>query len=161
MSKYTISGILTIIIAIFFIPYFVKVYKESNTTIEKSIYILLLVFIILPIAIYYLDKYNIPSKFGYTENINSKEWLNLLTNYCESILSTLLNTAFLIFITFKQIDATYEDNKQLNIETQRLQNLPPNAGDGELRHRNPSVHDNAARKASLLGCWRCKPGKKH
>lgn len=80
--------------------------------------------ILFPLIIYYLDRYNIPSKFGYTENIISSDWVSILTNYSAAIISTLLSAVFLIFITFKQMDETYKDNIKLNNETQRIQNLP-------------------------------------
>ena len=80
--------------------------------------------ILFPLIVYYLDRYNIPSKFGYTENIISSDWVSILTNYSAAIISTLLSAVFLIFITFKQMDETYKDNIKLNNETQRIQNLP-------------------------------------
>ena len=77
-----------------------------------------------PLLIYYLDRYNIPSKFGYTKNIISSDWVGILTNYSATLISTLLSAVFLIFVTFKQMDETYKDNIKLNNETQRIQNLP-------------------------------------
>lgn len=120
-----ISQIILIIgILIFSIKLFIKGYKESKNDFEKVLYILLSVAIIFPLIIYYLDKYNIPSKLGYTENIISSNWVGILTNYSAAIISTLISTVFLIYITFTQIDETYKDNIKLNNENLRIQNLP-------------------------------------
>lgn len=116
--------ILTIGILVFSIKLFVKGYKDSKSDFEKVLYTMLSFAIILPLIVYYLDRYNIPSKLGYTENIISSDWVSILTNYSAAIISTLLSAVFLIFITFKQMDETYKDNIKLNNETQRIQNLP-------------------------------------
>lgn len=116
--------ILTIGMLVFSIKLFVKGYKDSKSDFEKVLYTMLSFAIILPLIVYYLDRYNIPSKLGYTENIISSDWVSILTNYSAAIISTLLSAVFLIFITFKQMDETYKDNIKLNNETQRIQNLP-------------------------------------
>lgn len=116
--------ILTIGILVFSIKLFVKGYKDSKSDFEKVLYTMLSFAIILPLIVYYLDRYNIPSKLGYTENIISSDWVSILTNYSAAIISTLLSAVFLIFITLKQMDETYKDNIKLNNETQRIQNLP-------------------------------------
>ena len=135
----TILGLLaigvSIIIIVFTIRYCVKLYKETKNELEKVIYVFLGISIIFPMIIYYLDRYNIPSLFGYTQNTNSSDWVNNISSYSAVIFSTLLNAAFLIFVTMKQIKANYEDNirinkkmnednVKLNNEMQRIQNLP-------------------------------------
>ena len=116
--------ILTIVVLIFSIKLFVKGYKDSKSEFEKVLYTILSFAIMFPLIVYYLDRYNIPSKLGYTENIISSDWVSILTNYSVAIISTLLSAVFLIFVTFKQMDETYKDNLKLNNETQRIQNLP-------------------------------------
>lgn len=116
--------ILTIGILVFSIKLFIKGYKDSKSDFEKVLYTMISLAIMFPLIVYYLDRYNIPSKFGYTENIISSDWVSILTNYSAAIISTLLSAVFLIFITFKQMDETYKDNIKLNNETQRIQNLP-------------------------------------
>ncbi len=135
----TVLGLLaigvSIVIIIFTIRYCVKLYKETKNELEKVIYVFLGISIIFPMIIYYLDRYNIPSLFGYTQNTNSSDWVNNISSYSAVIFSTLLNAAFLIFVTMKQIKANYEDNirinkkmnednVKLNNEMQRIQNLP-------------------------------------
>ena len=119
-----IQVLLTIAVLIFSIILFVKGYKESKSDFEKVLCTMLSLAIVFPLAVYYLDRYNIPSKFGYTENIISSDWVGILINYSASIFSTLLSAVFLIFVTFKQMNETYKDNIKLNNETQRIQNMP-------------------------------------
>lgn len=127
--------VVSVIVIIFTIRYCVKLYRETKNDLEKVIYVFLGISIIFPVIIYYLDRYNIPSLFGYTQNTNSSDWVNNISNYSAVIFSTLLNAAFLVFVTMKQIKANYEDNIEinkkmnednvkLNNEMQRIQNLP-------------------------------------
>lgn len=124
MFSNIVQFIFTIVIIVFSIKLFNKGYKESKNDFEKVLYIMLSFAIMFPLFVYYLDRYNIPSRFGYTENIISSDWVSILTNYSAAIISTLLSAVFLIFVTFKQMDETYKDNIKLNNETQRIQNLP-------------------------------------
>lgn len=124
MAEIITQIILTIGILGFSIKLFIKGYNDSKSDFEKVLYIMLSFAIVFPLIVYYLDRYNIPSKLGHTENIVSSDWVSVLTNYSAAIISTLLNAVFLIFITFKQMDKTYKDNIKLNNENQRIQNLP-------------------------------------
>lgn len=111
--------IFSLAIVIFSITIFVKGYNDSKSDLEKALYIIMSVACMFPLLIYYLDRYNIPTKLGYTENIVSRDWVNIITTYSTSIISTLLSAIFLIFITFKQMRETSNDNIRLNNETQR------------------------------------------
>jgi len=116
--------ILSILSFIFSIRLFIKGYKDSENDFEKVLYILLSLAMWIPLIVYLLDRYNIPTKLGCTKNIISSDWVNILTNYSAAIVSTLISAVFLIFVTSKQMEKTYKDNIKLNNETQRLQNLP-------------------------------------
>jgi len=138
MENIIIKVLSTIVIIIICSIAFMKLrkyYKEAESNLEKTIYDIIAIAIIFIGIIYFLDSKNLPSKFGYTKNINSSDWVNNITNYAIVIFSTLLNSAFLIFVTGKQIDASYKDNlkinkkmheenTKLNNEMQRIQNLP-------------------------------------
>lgn len=119
-----LGSILSIPSLIISIKLFIKGYKDSENDFEKILYILLSFAIWIPFIVYLLDRYNIPTKLGCTGNINSSDWVNILTDYSAAIISTLISAVFLIFVTSKQMDKTYKDNIKLNNETQRLQNLP-------------------------------------
>lgn len=113
-----------IIIILLYLCYFLKKYKKLKTGVEKVLYITILILIIFPLVIYYLDRYNIPSKFGYTINTNSELWLEIIINLCVVVMTTFINAAFLIHVTHEQIKSSFDDNNSLNIENQRLQNIP-------------------------------------
>ena len=123
VEKFT-QIILTIGMLVFSTKLFIKGYKDSKSDFEKILYTILSFAVMFPLIVYYLDRYNIPSQLGYTENTISSDWVSILTNYSAAIISTLLSAVFLIFITFKQMDETYKDNIKLNNEAQRIQNLP-------------------------------------
>lgn len=79
--------ILTIVVLIFSIKLFVKGYKDSKSEFEKVLYTMLSFAIMFLLIVYYLDRYNIPSKLGYTENIISSDWVIILANYSAAIIS--------------------------------------------------------------------------
>lgn len=119
-----IQLIFTILVLVIAIKLFNKGYKEAVSDFEKILYEMLSFATIFPIVIYYLDRYDIPSFFGYTTNINSSNWIGILIDYSAVIFSTLLSATFLIYVTLKQIEQTNKDNIKLNNETQRMQNIP-------------------------------------
>lgn len=123
MIKVIFKIILVVAVLVFFCIFSVKEYRNTKSHFEKSLYIILLFSIVSLLLVYYLDRYNIPSRFGYTQNITS-DWVSILLNYSATIVSTLLSSIILIFVTFRQMDETYKDNIKLNNEMQRIQNLP-------------------------------------
>ena len=127
ITKLIIYGtliILSLTLSISMIIYVIKTYKSSSNDLEKTIYLFLLAAIFVPIILFICDVYNVPSLLKYTKNINPDSWLNFLGTYSASIFSTLISSAFLIFVTYKQIRRTYEDNIELNKENYRIQNMP-------------------------------------
>ena len=53
-------------------------YKKCNEGGEKIIFIFYVIIVSIPIIIYYLDLWNIPSQLNLTKNIASQNWLGLL-----------------------------------------------------------------------------------
>ena len=101
-----------------------KMYKEAEDSIEKVIYMIATMIIGTPYIIYILDRYNIPSRFGYINNINTSDWLNFIGSYSSAIITSILSAIFLVIVTKQQIERTYKDNVTLNKESYRIQNLP-------------------------------------
>lgn len=124
MISKIIEGVLTIFILFFSIKMFIKACNESDNAFEKALYIVFSISFIFPVIIYYLDRFNIPTLLGYTANLDSSNWVEILTNYAASIVSVLLSSVILIIITKKQLDITYEQNIKINNENLRIQNLP-------------------------------------
>ena len=130
-----ITGIIVLLLGVIGIKRCRKYYKEAESNLEKTIYDILIVAIFFLGLVYALDTSNLPSILGYTKNIDSSDWVSIITNNFIVIFTTLLNSAFLILVTRKQIEETYkdnleinkkmnEDNVKLNNEMQRIQNLP-------------------------------------
>lgn len=109
---------------ILIIRYCRDAYKKIKNDIEKSIYICTIIAAILPMFVYFLDRFNIPTQMGYTQNINATEWMNNIINYAGMILSTFISAAFLIFITLRQMEETSKENKEAAKEEQRINNMP-------------------------------------
>ena len=124
MISKIIEVVLTIFILYFSIKMFIKACNESDNAFEKALYIVFSISFIFPVIIYYLDRFNIPTLLGYTANLDSSNWVEILTNYAASIVSVLLSSVILIIITKKQLDITYEQNIKINNENLRIQNLP-------------------------------------
>lgn len=124
MSKIIIEILLYLILIVFIIVLYKKGYKSYKDEFSKLLYCLLLNSIIFLLIVYHLDKFNVPSMLGYTKNINSSDWINILTNFFITIISTLLSSIILLKITFKQLEETRKDNIELNNENHRIQNAP-------------------------------------
>ena len=109
-----------LIITIICIYASVKMYKKSETVTEKALYILFIFVILVPIANYFLDKYDIPTKIGYLNNINSDRWFSFISTYISSIVGTIVSGVILVLITMKQIQIQIESNNN----DKRIQNSP-------------------------------------
>lgn len=101
----------------------IKAHKVENDF-EKALYYVILAAILFPIILYILDVYNIPTKLGLMDNLNFSKWTKFLTDYVSSIVSVFVSSAFLIIITFMQVDVTNQQNIKLNNENIRIQNFP-------------------------------------
>ena len=122
MAKVIIEILLYLILIVFIIFLYKKGYKDYKDEFSKLLYCLLLNSIIFLLIVYYLDRFNVPSILGYTKNINSSDWINILTNSFITIISTMLSSIILLKITFKQLEETRKDNIELNNENHRIQN---------------------------------------
>lgn len=100
-----------------------KEYKKFDDT-EKTIAMITIIAFLFPIITLIMDLWNIPTKFGLLKNIDANNWHNFFGTYFSTLISTLLSTGFLILITFKQLNCTYQDNDKLGKEQLRLQNIP-------------------------------------
>lgn len=103
---------------------FTNEYKKIKEEFEQVLFISGLLILLIPVVIYYIDKWNIPTILKLNENIDPENWFNFIETYITSILTTFISSVFLVWVTAKQINRTYEDNKEINNETMRNQNLP-------------------------------------
>lgn len=107
-----------------FIQKYIKLKKDESDETVKTIYDIFLIASSVPLLLYLMDKHNIPTQLGMVNNINSQNWLSFLGTYVSGMMTTLISVAFLIFVTREQLIKTFEDNKALNKENFKVQNLP-------------------------------------
>ena len=142
MARVIIEVLLYLILIVFIIFLYKKGYKSYKDEFSKLLYCLLLNSIIFLLIVYYLDRFNVPSILGYTKNTNSSDWINILTNFFITIISTLLSSIILLKITFKQLEETRKDNIELNNENHRIQNAPLLKYNFTLEHLEGVFTDN-------------------
>ncbi len=116
-----INGIILIVLLVlFFILMLYKEYRKSETIDEKGALFLLVLVFFTPIIVYYLDKYDVPSKLTWFSNIDLERWFSFFTTYISSIFSAIIGAMVLILMTIHQMDR--QDKK--DIEILRINNLP-------------------------------------
>lgn len=115
--------VVTICLIIFIFWMIYKIYKEykaSKTIDEKTTFWLIMAICFTPLIIFYIDRGDLPSKFGWLKNTNSDRWFNFLGTYISSILGATIGALALVLITIHEFKAIKEnDNEQM-----RINNLP-------------------------------------
>ena len=119
---YNLIAILLFIIVVF--VFCKKYYKKCESKTEKILYIYLSSIIIFIMILYQCDRYNISSYFRIGENINSQNWLNILSSLGISILAEILAGLILIYVTHIQIIETRKDAREKEKEDRRINNMP-------------------------------------
>lgn len=87
-------------------------YKKCKTGGEQIIFIFYVIIISIPIIIYYLDLWNIPSRLNLMKNMDSQNWLGFLFTYVSTIVSSVIGVTASIYIAFIQIRKSNEDKKK-------------------------------------------------
>ena len=118
-----LSYIIIIVITVVSIYGCVKMYKQSRSLVERTLYILFLIVYFIPIIIYYLDKYDIPTKLGYTNGIDTNRWFDFVSSYIVGIVGAIISGVILVLITLKQIRIQIENNNEIKLKE-----------DGDLHH---------------------------
>ena len=125
-----VINILTTIIILGMIAVFCYInYRKCKDDLEKSLYILLFFVSMVPIVIYYLDRYDVPTYLGWNINVDSQNWLSFLANYSAGIISAgiisaVISAVVLVIVTILQIKKNNEDNIERDKENLRVQNMP-------------------------------------
>ena len=115
-----LGWIISILILFFSIKMIIKTYKSLETLVEKVLYILSLMIFFIIITIYYLDRYDMPTRLGMANNINTERWFNFTSNYIIGLVGQIISGAILVLITLKQISVQIENNT----DDKRIQNAP-------------------------------------
>ena len=112
-----------IIIILITIILSLKIYKEyklSKTIDEKIVFSLSLCIFLVPLLIYYMDIYDIPSKLKWLKENYSERWFDFLVTYISSIFGAIIGAVALVLMTRHQMDRQDEKDK----ETMRINNMP-------------------------------------
>ena len=119
-----INVIVTLIVLAFSYYFCIKFYNKCESQFEKIFYILFVVIETFIIVLYYLDRYNVPTLLGWNKNVDTQNWLSILSGFGTSVMVEILGGVILFFVTIMQINRTLEDNRNRDKEERRINNLP-------------------------------------
>lgn len=94
--------------------------KKSNDNIEKIVGVITIVISNIFLIIYYIDRFNLPTRLKINTNVDTQNWLMIITTCIASIISATIGGLIAFGIARNQIK---ENNKQ-NSENLRIQNMP-------------------------------------
>lgn len=115
-----IVNILVSIYTIYMTYKLYREYKEIKKLNGKVVFWLIFAVIVIPVVLYYLDKYDIASKFKLVSSNNSDRWFTFLSSYLSTIVSAIIGAIALVIMTLYQL----EDQREKNLEDRRINNLP-------------------------------------
>ena len=107
-----ISYVIVIILTVVSLKLGVKMYKESQTIPERILYILFLFVYFIPIIIYLLDRYNIPTVIGLANGVNTNRWFEFVSSYVIGIIGAIISGIFAVLITLRQIREQIKSSKE-------------------------------------------------
>lgn len=94
--------------------------KKVEDSIERIVGIISVMITNAFLIIYYIDRLNLPTTLKLSDNIDTQNWLSIITTCVSSIISSTIGGLIALGISREQI---YENNKQNN-ENLRIQNAP-------------------------------------
>ena len=94
--------------------------SKERETFEKVLYIIFIIIIDIFLVIYYIDRFNLPTILKISDNINTQNWLNIITACISAIISAAIGGLIAFFVANKEI----EINNEQNAENNRIQNMP-------------------------------------
>lgn len=115
-----IVSILLIFFTLLMIYKMYKEYQKSETIDEKVVFWLILFIIAVPIFIYYVDRYDVISKFGWFKNSSSERWFSFFETYFSSLVSAVIAAVVLIVMTIHQLNL----DREKYLSDKRIQNAP-------------------------------------
>ena len=97
---------------------------KSNSLAEKISEIVLAMIMAVILIIYYLDRFDVPTKLNLTANINTQNWLAFLGNYSGAIIGAVIGALVAVWTTLYQIKKNNEQNEKRDKENLKIQNMP-------------------------------------
>ena len=98
---------------------FKQINKEKKVF-EKVLYIIFIAIINMFLIIYYIDRFNLPSILKISDNVNTQNWLIIVTSCISSIISATIGGLIAFFVANKELEV----NSKQNEENNRIQNMP-------------------------------------
>ena len=120
-------------IILWIIPFFtivvliVLIYKainKTNSITERILEIVLAVVLFSIVSIYYLDRFDIPTKLHWTSNIDTKSWLSFISSYLTGIITAVIAALVAVWTTIYQIKKNNEENEKRDNKNLKIQNMP-------------------------------------
>lgn len=99
--------------------YFKQIDKKIDIY-EKALYRILIVITNILLIIYYADRFDLPSLLKLADNVDTQNWLIVITSYIFSIISAAIGGLVALFVANKEIKTNNEQNQENN----RIQNMP-------------------------------------
>lgn len=112
-----------IIVSLILIAFDVCCYKginKSESTMERMYDLTVLIVINVFMFIYYADRFNLPTALNMNINVDTQNWLIIITTCASSIISASIGGLIAFGIARNEIEKNEEQNKENN----RIQNMP-------------------------------------
>lgn len=97
-----------------------KSIKKSKDNIEKIVGVITIIIGNIFLIIYYIDKFNLPTILKINTNVDTQNWLMIITTCIASIISATIGGLIAFGIARNQI----KENNMQNSENLRIQNMP-------------------------------------
>lgn len=101
-----------------------KAIKKTNSITERILEIVLAVVLFSIVSIYYLDRFDIPTKLNWTSNIDTKSWLSFISSYLTGIITAVIAALVAVWTTIYQIKKNNEENEKRDKKNLKIQNMP-------------------------------------
>ena len=95
-------------------------YKKSESFAEQVAYFALLIICFMPVIMFYLDIFDVPTLLGFAKTINTDRWFEFISSCIVGIIGALISGLILVLITLKQISIQIKNNN----DDKRIQNAP-------------------------------------
>ena len=119
---FNIIACLIIIISSFIFAY--KNYKKCETVLERIFCVSMFFVVLVPIFLYYFDRYNVPTILTWSENVNTQNWLAFFSSYLSSIVGAVISSVVLVIVTVLQMNRTLKETQERDKEERRINNMP-------------------------------------
>lgn len=98
--------------------------KNSKKVFLKICYSFLLIMTFTFAILYFIDRYNIPTSYGLSRNMDSQHWLDFIGDCIIGMISTSIGALVAVGVSLYQIKKNNEDNDKRDKENFRIQNMP-------------------------------------